>query len=125
MKDLDENTGATAPRQLFERSVQGLDPATANRLRLARRAALADGGAPRVAHRIWAPALATAALLVLALALWPQQRASKPALVSVPTTASQTASDLAELAEDSEDAELYAWLGEAPVAAEADPERPL
>ncbi|MEO8161321.1 MAG: hypothetical protein ABI588_07860 [Arenimonas sp.] len=120
MKDLDAEPMAKSPRALFERSVQGLDLGAANRLRLARRAALADGSAARSPSRAWLPAFATATLLVLGLAWWLPQRAATP----VPAGAS-AAVDAVELVEDGDDSDLYAWLGEAPVAAEAGTERSL
>ena len=110
------------PKALFEDAVQRLDLGAANRLRLARRAALA-GAAPAARRgRAWLPALAAAAVLVLGLAWW-LPRGPAPAPVAPPALASE---DAAVVAEDSEDAELYAWLAEAPVAAEADgPEQSL
>lgn len=107
------------PKALFDAAVQGLDPGAANRLRQARRAALA--GPVRARPAAWLPALAATAVLVLGLAWWLPRRDAPPAPVaSVPTVAATATEDAAELAEDDEDADLYAWLAEAPVAAETD-----
>jgi hypothetical protein len=128
MKNLDEHGEGGAQRQLFERAVQGLDLGAANRLRLARRAAQAHGAGAAVGRRAWAPALATAALLVLGLAWWLPQRSPAPAPTArapVARAAVPDATDASDLVVESEDADLYAWLGEAPVAAETDPEQAL
>jgi hypothetical protein len=104
-----------AARECFERSVDALPPATANRLRLARRAALANASArrPLVA---WTLPLGAAAALVLGLAWWRQ--APAPAL---PATAQATARALPDAggpAADDDDAALYAWLADTPVASD-------
>ena len=116
------------PKSLFEGTVQRLDAGAAGRLRQARRAVLA-GAAPAGAQRArWLPAMAAAAALVLGLAWWLPQRGAAP--VPVATTAPMAAQagndEAAVLADDGEDADLYAWLAEAPVAADADdPEQRL
>lgn len=111
MNDIDEKA-----RALFERSVQQLDESSVRRLRLARRSTLASAPAPR--SRAWPAVAAAVALLALGLGWWlPQHR---PAAVPVSGTA-MPAPALAEEplpAADDEDADLYAWLGEAPVAAD-------
>jgi hypothetical protein len=114
------------PRALFEDAVQRLDLGAANRLRQARRAALGEASTAPLRRRSWLPVVAAAAVLLLGLAWW-LPRGAVPASVSVPVAASPAASeDAAVLAEDGEDAEFYAWLAEAPVAAEADkPEQRL
>lgn len=100
----------TVLRQSFEDAVARLDVATANRLRLLRRQALAQ---PRPARPRWMPAVAAAGVL-LALGLGWRMAGPSPS----PTAARAADADLAlDLASD-EDAALYAWLGEAPVAAE-------
>ena len=112
------------PKALFEDAVQRLDLGAANRLRQARRVALADGAPAHRQRRAWLPALAAAAALVLGLAWWlPRGTAPAPASATPAAVASE---DTAVLAEDGDDADLYAWLAEAPVAAEADdPEQSL
>lgn len=107
MKDMDAQA-----RVLFERSVQRLDAGAANRLRLARRAALAQDEGRGVGRRALPPLLAASAALLLGLAWWLPQRASAPA------TPAAGAEDMV-MVEEADDAELYAWLAEAPVAAEA------
>ena len=102
------------PKTLFEDAARRLDPATANRLRLARRAALAGEPAPRVP---WLPTLAAATVLVLGLAWWLPQRLAAPA-PATPVAAS--VDDAAVLSEVDEDTDMYAWLAEAPVASDAD-----
>ena len=105
------------PKVLFEQAAQRLDAASANRLRLARRSALAgaSGAAP---SRAWKPALALAAVLALGLAWWlPQRGAGTPARDPAPAPAA-LASDEVVLPEVDDDSELYAWLAEAPVASE-------
>ena len=112
------------PKALFEDAVQRLDLGAANRLRQARHAAL--GGASRAPRRrrTWLPAAAAAAALLLGLAWW-LPRGATPS--TAPEAALPAASEVpAALAEDGEDAELYAWLAEAPVAAETQgPEQSL
>jgi hypothetical protein len=102
----------TDAKALFEQATQRLDPASANRLRLARRAALAgDGGQARRAT--WRPALAAAAVLALGLAWWlPRHR------TQTETAPPAVAADEALPPEVEEDSELYAWLAEAPVASD-------
>lgn len=100
-------------RGLFDEAVGRLDADTAKRLRLMRREALA--GAQPVSGRRWLPAAAFAtALLALGLG-W---RAAHPPRVE-PATPAEVALPV-DLADD-EDAALYAWLGEAPVAVEESP----
>lgn len=99
-------------RSLFDEAVHGLDADTAKRLRLMRREALA--GAEPTGGRRWLPAAAFATA-VLALGLgWriarPPAAPAAPAEVALPV-------DLAA----EEDAMLYAWLGEAPVAVDESP----
>ena len=105
-------------RALFERSVQQLDEAALRRLRLARRSALASASAPQ--WRAWPAGVAAAAMLVLGLAWWLPRAAPAP-----PPSATSPAAVAEEpvLAEADEDADLYAWLGEAPVAADDEEQR--
>lgn len=112
-------------RALFERSVQEMDEATVKRLRLARRAALSETVAASPRWQPWAGGLAAASVLALGLAWWWPQAASGPDTPAVPvaeTPASAAPADPGAdepvLAEADEDSDLYAWLAEAPVAAE-------
>jgi hypothetical protein len=116
-----KRTAAVASRALFERSVERLDVGTANRLRLARRDALnspASIGAPRA----WTAAVAASALLALGLAWWlprstTHSTGAAPAVVSVPAVSPQASADATDVALSADDdADLYAWLGDAPVA---------
>jgi len=98
-----------AARALFERASANLDPAMANRLRLVRRAA--QSPAPRV-RAAWVPAgAAMAAFVAVGLAWWlPEPAATTGAVAGSPMGAPP------EWIATDEDADLYAWLGEAPVA---------
>ncbi|MEO7252435.1 MAG: hypothetical protein ABIW30_07505 [Arenimonas sp.] len=101
--------GLSRARELFEHSVQRIDPATATRLRHMRRELLSG---PQRTTRPWLiPAAATmSALLILAMTHW------LPAASTSAAPAPETiAVDDSVFAAD-EDAELYAWLGEGPVA---------
>jgi hypothetical protein len=107
-------------RELFERAVRGLDERGARRLRLARRSLLASARSPAPRWRAWSAGLAMASVLGLGLAWWwPQQHGSAPA-ATAPVAAHAAAADADEpvLAEADEDADLYAWLAEAPVASD-------
>jgi hypothetical protein len=116
--DLEENESMIEPttaksRALFEQASEHLDPAIGNRLRLMRRDALA-GARARTPYR-WLP-LGAAAATLLALGLtWWLPRPGAPVLPAA-TTANSVDADL--LPED--DTEIYAWLGEAPVATNDD-----
>ncbi len=101
-------------RDLFDRASTQLDARTANTLRLARREALAPSRPKR--RGAWIPAgAAMAAVLAVGLSWWlPQQSTVVPGasgeFVAVPAASTELAVD--------DDAELYAWLGDAPVAIE-------
>lgn len=108
-----EHDNPDAARRLFDEAVGGLDADTAKRLRLMRREALA--GAQASSGRRWLPAAAFAtALLALGLG-W--RIARPPAPVEVAPAEVALPVDLAA----EEDAALYAWLGEAPVAVDESP----
>lgn len=99
------------PRALFERASERLDQGTAFRLRRAREAALQARPEKRPAWGVPAGAFA-AAVLALGLAWWlPGREATAPI---EPGALAGEDIDALVLAED---AELYAWLAEAPVAA--------
>lgn len=101
--------GLPRARELFEHSVQGIDPATASRLRRIRRELLSG---PQRSTRPWLlPAAATlSTVLILAIVHWSPQAGSPPAHAP----AAIAVDDSVYAADD--DAELYAWLGEGPVA---------
>ena len=111
-------------RALFERSVQEMDEVAVKRLRLARRSTLAAAEPARTHWQGWAGGLAAASVLALGLAWWWPRESGAPAH-AVPVAATPAAnpadpsSDDPVLAEADEDADLYAWLAEAPVAADA------
>jgi hypothetical protein len=111
-------------RALFERSVQELDEVAVKRLRIARRSTLADAPGPGLRWQPWAGGLAAASVLALGLAWWwprAQVAPAAPALPMATTPASAPADPGTEepvLAEADDDADLYAWLAEAPVAAD-------
>lgn len=99
-------------RDLFDRASAGLDQGMAFRLRRARHDAQQPQRAPRAGSMLVPAGAFAAAALALGLAWWlPQPSTSAPA-------------DGGELAVNAEidalvieeDAELYAWLAEAPVA---------
>ena len=104
---------ATKARKEFEVAVGSIDAGTGNRLRLMRREALAG---PRTAKHSWlVPSVAVAAAMLAISLAWRQ-----PALPTDATTPALAADEAAALGFPSEDeAELYAWLAEAPVATPA------
>lgn len=93
-------------RELFERASQQVEPATANRLRQSRRQALSSS--PRKWRLL--PAAATAAIVAIALAWWLPRQGSAP-VVDAPEAVTD-----GTLIDSEEDNEIYAWLGDAPVA---------
>lgn len=102
------------PRALFDRASDRLDQGMAFRLRRAREAALMPRPAKAPAWRVPAGA-AAAAVLALGLAWWlPGRDAPSPA------DPGALASEDLEALVVAEDAELYAWLADAPVAAPGD-----
>ncbi|MBP6596481.1 MAG: hypothetical protein KA196_03105 [Arenimonas sp.] len=99
-------------RRLFDAAAARLDAPMAQSLQRARRQALDGTARPARSHFGAIPAGAfAAAVLALGLAWWLPTRTVMP--VETPAVASAPDAD-AILA--SEDAELYAWLGDAPVA---------
>ena len=123
MKDHEAEAAA-----LFERSVRGLDEAAVKRLRLARRATLASAGAAKPRWQPWAGGLAAAAVLLVGLAWWWPRPASAPAVapvaaLDVASPESAGGDEEPVLAEADEDADLYAWLADTPVAADAPEQR--
>ena len=102
------------PRALFERASERLDHGMAFRLRRAREAALQAPARPARAWGVPAGAFA-AAVLALGLAWWLPGR---PA--GTLATPDPLAGEDIEALVLAEDAELYAWLAEAPVAVPGD-----
>jgi hypothetical protein len=103
-------------RRMFDESVDDLDQATANRLRLMRRETLSTR--PASGRRRLLP-VATFALAALALGLgWRLGGSALPGdtgdAASVPTSEAE----ISQGVPSDEDTALYAWLGEAPVAAD-------
>lgn len=107
--------GQDPVKGLFEDAVSSLDAASANRLRLMRRQALSGAQPRRGAPRLLLPvAVLGAAVLALGLA-WRFQ----PAPGGPPPAPVSDAGPVLDLP-NGEDAALYAWLGEAPVAADGE-----
>ena len=97
-------------RELFERASQQVEPSTANRLRQSRREALS----PSTRSRRLLPVTAAVALVAMALAWWLPRQQRAPA-ADVPAAVTDGA-----LIDSDEDSEIYAWLGDAPVAPDED-----
>lgn len=102
-------------RALFARSAEQLDVATTNRLRVMRRDAL-TADAPGEAAWRWPTGILAASLLVAALT-WMRPSSRQPQVAPVAESAPPEDAALAV----ADDAELYAWLGEGPVAVDASP----
>ena len=118
MNELDKDSWAGRARTLLDESAEGLDAATLSRLNRARQAALAQAR-PRATHRWFLPAgLASACVLLLAVAAWHAQVPSGAArLPELPFTASASSagSDIDLVSSDDslelyQDLEFYAWL---------------
>ena len=102
---------ADRARASFETAVGSIDAGTGNRLRLMRREALAS--ARSSGRSAWlVPSVAVAAAVLAVGLAW-----RSPPLTPEPSDGIDPANDIAALEFPSEDeAELYAWLGEGPVA---------
>lgn len=118
-----DRTAASTPaadraKTLFEGSVERLDAGAANRLRLMRREALAS---PGVARR-WAPAFAGGALAMslAAIAWWPQAGPPGAAVQANVAAGGPAAASLEPTTLSEDEALMYAWLADAPVAGGAD-----
>jgi len=118
MNELDKDSWAGRARTLLDESAEGLDAATLSRLNRARQIALAQAR-PRAAQRWFLPAgLASACVLLLAVAVWHWQVPSGAArLPELPFAASASAagSDIDLVSGDDnlelyQDLEFYAWL---------------
>ena len=115
--DRDHPASPEKLRESFEHRIQHLDAATANRLRLMRRDALSSA---RRARSHWRP-VGVASFAVLAVGLvWWMPRSTPP-----PATPAPIAADFGDAAMLDEDSDLYAWLGDAPVATGSQEEKPL
>lgn len=103
----------TRARQEFEAAVDSIDAGTGNRLRLMRREALAGTA---TTNRGWLlPSIAMAAAILAVGLAWRQ-----PVVPAEPSSNEIAVDETAQLGFPSDDeAELYAWLGEAPVATPA------
>lgn len=108
-RDREMSDPIPAARDLFDRASDRLDIATANRLRMARRDALAT---PPARHHWLRATTALAAALVLGIVWWAPTHAPSP----VPTASVATSAPDDLVTPSDEDADLYAWLGDAPVA---------
>ncbi|CAN5336125.1 hypothetical protein BH11PSE14_BH11PSE14_13680 [soil metagenome] len=127
MNNVEDRQVGEAARSRFEHAVQSLPAPTANRLRLARRAALSG---PRASAGIgrWVLPLGATAALVLALAWWqqaPEQASAGTTVASraaaaVPGETTGIAGIAAPVVVASQDdVDLYAWLADTPVAVDA------
>lgn len=117
-----EEVIAVRARELLARSVQDMDPATTNRLRRLRREALAG---PEPGFRGWAAPLAGSALAVALGALaWWSQPALPPGAPAASATMLPAEATPWVIASDDE-AQMYAWLGDAPVAVASGQGNPL
>lgn len=102
-------------RDLFDRASNRLDQGTAFRLRRAREAALRpESAAP--GRRMWPAGAVAASVMALGLAWWIPSRIG-PEAPGTPPLANEEVESLVM----AEDAELYAWLAEAPVASPGEP----
>ena len=101
-------------RDLFDRASERLDQGTAFRLRRAREAALRPAPAALPGRRLWPAGAVAASVMALGLAWWiPGTGPDSPA--------APLASEEIESLVLAEDAELYAWLADAPVASRGEP----
>ena len=112
-QDTSIDAALQASRERFEHAVDQLDVEAGNRLRLARRAAQSTTRRSRAGWLV--PAGTALALSMLGLFAGPS-RAPEPAMPAIP------ADSLEAGFPGDEEAEVYAWLGEAPVA--VDPAKP-
>lgn len=117
---LSDQALAKRARELYRNAAQQLDPATAGRLRAARRQALEAAQAPtRLSHRWLVPTGAFAVVALAAMMIW-QPLPHNAAAPSVPSaSATFNGSDLdAELPPDADktdpnlyqDLDFYSWL---------------
>lgn len=109
----DASEVATAARALFERATGNTSAGDRNRLRLMRRNALARAEHPGALSGRWTLPMAMTASALLAGTLgW---FSLAPAGTKQPAVVSSSELEEAVTAAD-DDAQLYAWLGEGPVA---------
>jgi Protein of unknown function (DUF3619) len=119
MNEFDKDSWANRAKTLLDESAEGLDAATLSRLNRARQAAVAQVR-PRAAQRWFLPAgLASACVLLLAVAAWhPQVPSTAARLPELPFAASASATGGGDIdlvsSDDSlelyQDLEFYAWL---------------
>ena len=102
-------------RDLFARASDRMDQGMAFRLRRAREAALRP--APAARGRLWPAGAVAASVMTLALAWWLPAQLGPDSPAAMPL-----ANDEVEALVMAEDAELYAWLAEAPVASPGGPQ---
>lgn len=110
---------ASKAKALFDRASARLDTATANRLRLMRRDAQAST-ARRSLGALLPIGATAAAVLAVGIAWWLPR--GEPVVQPTPAVAIEAAQD-AYLTD--EDADVYDWLAEAPVATDAKRENTL
>lgn len=114
-QDLPNDPVHARARDLFERASRGVDQGMAYRLRRARQDAQQPRPAARAAGRGLVPVGAfAAAVLAVGVSWWALQPASPVPVAEVATTPVSSSEIDALVVE--EDAELYAWLADAPVA---------
>jgi hypothetical protein len=105
-------------RELFDSSVEALDPATRSRLNRARQAAVAEAGRARPdPWRTWFPVAAAASVTLLAVALWRMPgEGHHPAAHSAGATPAAEVVEMLATSDDfdvaNEDPEFYTWLAD-------------
>ncbi|MFY2765483.1 hypothetical protein [Arenimonas sp. MALMAid1274] len=99
-------------RALFDRASDGVDQGMAYRLRRARQEALQPRSAPRPGRGLVPVGAFAAAVLAVGVSWWSLQPSVAP---PVDPEAAQLSSEIDALLVE-EDADLYAWLADAPVA---------
>lgn len=119
----DDERRAARARQLFERAVERAPVATANRLRIARRAALAGRASPGLGSALrWSVPLGATAALLLGLGWWRQGQVpttTGPVAAAAATSAAAVENPAIAGLPGEDEADLYAWLADAPVASDA------
>lgn len=118
-QDASERALADEARKLYDRSVSELDPLLAQKLAVARRAAVAAAGPTRANRWGWVSAAATAGLaaVIIAVAPW---RSATDGFEQLEKISAELSSEEAELvlAEESlemiEELEFFEWLATQP-----------
>lgn len=106
---------ARRARDLYLRASRDVDPATAGRLRAARRTALAGGTTHTAARRILIPASAFAVVALATLMVWQPLGPSSAPPAAVQTVDASDPSDLPPDADSTDpslyqDLQFYSWL---------------